>query len=113
MGGITDKALVFGYDQPGLFLRSYGFRGECNKKIPKTICRCAVNKRSVIKHIVSAVRDEIVELDYPPISRIHHIFKSILDLLFAKDSVFSWHDLRGTLNFYFKRPKSIKRRSAY
>jgi len=94
MGGITDKALVFGYDQPGLFLRSYGFKGKYNKETPKIMCRRVVNKRSIIKHIVSAIRGEIVELDYPPISRTHHIFKSILDLLFAKDSVFSWRDFR-------------------
>jgi len=109
--GITDKAMHFGYDQPAFFLTSYGFQGKISPEILNTKWNKVVNKRAVLKHIVTAIRGKLNEMDYPSCGRLQHAWKSLIDLITAKDSVFDWRDLRGTRWFYFQglTAKSFRR----
>lgn len=98
MGGITDKAKVFGHDQPRLILRAYGHPATTNVR-PATSRKRVVTKRTVIKHMMKAVTGGLTELDYPSVNRANHIFLSARDLLFARDSVVDRRDLVGSIWF--------------
>ncbi len=62
--------------------------------------RTAVNKAKVLQHIVWALQGKLSELDYPAVSRVGHVGRSLLDLLAAEDSIFDCRDLRGSLGYY-------------
>lgn len=98
MGGITDKAMVFGYNQPRLILRAYGHPVTTNATLATSRKR-VVTKRTVMKHILSAITGRLTELDYPAVKGVHHIALSIRDLLFARDSVFDRRDMVGSIWF--------------
>jgi len=58
----------------------------------------------VLKHMLKAVKGELTELDYPPVGRTKHILLSLRDLIAARDAVFDWCDLRGSLWFMLQPP---------
>jgi hypothetical protein len=102
MGGTTDKVAKLGLDEPSLLLQAY-------RTIPHAAMlqeknrRRVVNKRTLLRHILWAASGKLTELDYPRVSPLWHILYSCRDLLLAKDSVFDWRDLRGSLWVHFRR----------
>jgi predicted ATP-grasp superfamily ATP-dependent carboligase len=101
MGGTTDKVVQMGFDEPGLLLQCYGIT---NARIPAATgsSRRVVNKRVLLKHIVSAATGKLTALDYPPVGRLTHIAYSGRDLLLAKDSTFDWRDVPGSVRFQLR-----------
>jgi hypothetical protein len=100
MGGVTDKARRFGYEQPLRILDAHGIPVDCTSTItPCSAARTVVNKRSIISHMVAALKGDLTQLDFPTHNRIGALGQDALDLLFTRDSVFEWGDLRGSLNF--------------
>ena len=100
-GGTTDKVRWLGFDEPSLTLAAYGFRGPAEQPpAPAPAFRTVVSKRTVLKHIAAAARNELTELDYPGGSRLRHILQSCRELVWAKDSVFDWRDLRGSFWYH-------------
>jgi hypothetical protein len=49
--------------------------------------------------MVAALKGDLTQLDFPTHNRIGALGQDALDLLFTRDSVFEWGDLRGSLNF--------------
>lgn len=99
MGGVTDKARRFGYEQPLHLLAAYGLDVDINATIaPTPSTRTVVNKRSIASHMVAALKGDLTQLDYPTHNRFIALGQDTLDLLCARDSVFEWSDLRGSLN---------------
>ena len=49
------------------------------------------------------VRGDLTELDYPPSTRMRHVWRSLRDLWTTKDSIFSLSDLRGA--FWWSPPE--------
>ena len=101
MGGTTDKVMQLGFDEPSLLLQAYGIT-PVQPASDGGIHRRVVNKRAVLKHLVSSVKGTLPEFDYPDVHRLTHIVYSFRDLIVAKDSVFDWRDLRGSLRFQFR-----------
>lgn len=99
LGGTTDKVLRLGFDEPLLTLAAYGFdvrphqyRGQKGRSV--------INRRAMLKHISWILRGRLSPLDYPLVGPFRHLLLSILRLLWAKDSIASARDLRGTWRFY-------------
>jgi hypothetical protein len=104
LGGTTEKVLRRGYDEPALLMKSFGLPvGVPN--VHSNDLRPVANKRALIKHVWYALRGRLTELDYPPVSRAHHLAASLGQLLTVQDSVFDWSDLRGTIDFHLRRPR--------
>ncbi len=99
MGGVTDKAVAFGYDQPKLILEAFGHPQTADLLGSGTSRIRVVTKRAVCRHILAALKGELTPLDYPDCSCARHVLLSLRDLVFARDSVFDRHDLRGTIWF--------------
>lgn len=100
MGGVTDKARRFGYEQPLHILDAFGLDVDPTSTItPTQPSRTVVNKRSIASHMVAALKGDLTQLDYPTHNRFSALGQDALDLLFARDSVFEWRDLRGSINF--------------
>lgn len=103
-GGTTDKVRWLGFDEPSLTLAAYGFKGPVAPPpfyLPPG--RTVVSKRTILKHLVCAAKGDLTALDYPGGSRLSQMARSCRELISAKDSVFDWHDLRGT-SWYHLRP---------
>ncbi len=98
MGGITDKAMAFGYNQPRFILQAYGHSVSA-EPTPATSLKRVVTKRAVLKHLIQAAAGRLTPLDYPAAGRIRHVALSLRDLLFARDSVFDRRDMVGTAWF--------------
>ncbi len=97
-GGTTDKVTRLGFDEPGLSLAAFGLLPmQTGTSFVALRGRTAVNKLKALKHIVWALRGKLCALDYPPVSRVGHVGRSLLDLIAAEDSIFDWRDLRGSL----------------
>ncbi len=103
MGGTTDKVMRLGFDEPALLLRAFHLPSPVPLPVPVTEGR-VVNKRALLKHILWAARGKLTEFDYPVVGRARQIALSCRDLLLAKDSIFDWRDLRGSLWFHLQRP---------
>lgn len=102
LGGTTEKVLRLGFDEPGLLLNAFGFCGNRKSCYGISKHHRVVNKKAIIKHILYAIKGKITEIDYPPANRISHILKSLYELVFIRDSVFDWNDIRGSIWFYFR-----------
>jgi biotin carboxylase len=100
LGGTTDKVVRTGFDEPALLLQAYGLlpapppRRESRRRV--------VNKRVLLKHVVRALKGTLTELDYPDTSRPRHVLASCRDLLVAKDAIFEWGDVSGSLRFHLR-----------
>jgi len=99
-GGTTDKVTRLGFDEPGLSLAAFGLPMQTGTSFAAPRGRTAVNKLKVLHHIVWALQGKLSELDYPAVSRVGHVGRSLLDLLAAEDSIFDCRDLRGSLGYY-------------
>lgn len=103
LGGTTDKVMQLGFDEPSLLLQAYHLIPRKPCTTDTIIYNRVVNKRALLKHIFWAARGKLTEMDYPPVSRIKHMLYTLRDLLWTKDSVFNWKDIRGSLWFYLRR----------
>jgi hypothetical protein len=106
MSGTTDKVRAFGFDQPALLLEAFGLKGPRSRRCISTPRRRVVTKRQVLRHLLTAMRGGLTELDHPQVSRTKHALLSLRDLALARDSAFDWRDLRGWLWFNLQRPRS-------
>jgi hypothetical protein len=102
LGGTTDKVARLGFDEAMLTLQAFGLFAPGGGEAP---CRGGrvVNKRAILKHILWAARGRLSELDYPPVGSAGHLWRSCLELVTARDSVFDWRDVRGSVWFYLRR----------
>jgi hypothetical protein len=90
-----------GFDEPMLLLRAYGM-ASAGPAPARGRHRRVANKRVLARHIVSAARGTLTELDYPNVGRLAHIAGSCRDLIRAKDSVFDWRDPAGSVRFHLR-----------
>ena len=98
LGGTTDKVTRLGFDEPGLLLAAFGLLPmQTGTSFVALRGRTAVNKLKVLEHIVRALQGKLSVLDYPWVSRVGHVGRSLLDLIAAEDSIFDWRDMRGSL----------------
>lgn len=103
LGGTTDKVLSLGFNEPLLLLKAYGFNLRAEADVNHNKYPSVVNKKAILKHIQYSLLGRLSDLDFPIVSRCRHILSSIYELLFVKDSIFDWGDIRGTLWFYLHR----------
>ena len=99
LGGTTDKVFKLGFDEPLLALAAYGFDVQVRPYHARG-GRSVVNRRAVLKHLVSVIKGRLSPLDYPVAGRPRHLLLSLRSLLWAGDSVASLRDLQGTWFFY-------------
>ena len=102
LGGTTDKVFRLGFDEPLWTLAAYGFDIRAREYRAQR-GRSVINRRAVLKHISWILRGRLSPLDYPPVGTFRHLLMSLLRLLWAKDSIASARDLRGTWRFYSGR----------
>jgi biotin carboxylase len=101
MGGTTDKVVRTGFDEPALLLESFGVIPKETSHATAT-ARRVVNKRVIVKHIARAAVGHLTAFDHPKANRLVHIAYSCRDLLMAKDSIFDWRDVSGSLRFHLR-----------
>ncbi len=99
LGGTTDKIFRLGFDEPLWTLAAYGFDVQ-TRQYRAQRGRSAINRRAVLKHILWIMRGRLSLLDYPLVGPIRHLLMSLVRLLWAKDSIASARDLRGTWRLY-------------
>jgi biotin carboxylase len=102
-GGTTDKVLPLGVDEVANCLHAYGLIPQPVAKRQGRTPRAVVNKRAVLKHLTAVVHSHSQPWDYPQEPRLKAALRSVSDLLFAKDSVFTWSDLSGSLRFHLQK----------
>jgi hypothetical protein len=100
LGGTTDKVVRTGFDEPALLLQAYGIAAIGPPSRGRR--RRVVNKRTLLRHMMWAAKGRLTELDYPDVSRFMHIAYSCRDLVIAKDSIFDWRDVRGSIRFQLR-----------
>jgi hypothetical protein len=100
LGGTTDKVVRTGFDEPALLLQAYGIAPV--RRPARGRRRRVVNKRTLLRHMMWAARGWLTEMDYPDVSRFMHIVYSCRDLVIAKDSIFDWRDVRGSISFQLR-----------
>ena len=102
LGGTTDKVVRTGFDEPRLLLETYGLLSRSPASRDRGSGR-VVNKRVLLKHMVWAATGKLTPLDYPDAGRVGHLAHSLRDMIVAKDSVFDWRDLPGSVKFQLRR----------
>lgn len=101
-GGTTDKVIWFGVDEAENCFLAYGLKVPHPPRSFSTRRKSVVNKRAIVKHIVTMLRHRPDPLDYPVESRSRAIIRSVGDLFFAKDSMVDFGDIKGTMAFYLR-----------
>jgi predicted ATP-grasp superfamily ATP-dependent carboligase len=102
-GGTTDKVLPMGVDEVSNCLHAYGVIPSIPSDTQHGRSRAVVNKRAILKHLLTVMRAEPQPWDFPGESRLRAALRSVSDLVFAKDSVFTWSDLGGSLLFHMQK----------
>jgi hypothetical protein len=102
LGGTTDKVFRLGFDEPLWTLAAYGFDVQPSPYRAQR-GRSVINRRAMLKHISWILHGRLSPLDYPLVGPFRHLLLSLLGLLWAKDSIASVRDLRGTWRFYTGR----------
>jgi hypothetical protein len=105
LGGTTDKVLWFGVDEAAHALEAYGLDSPRRPRLLRMTRGSVTNKRATVKHLLTMLRRGPEPWDYPQESRFRAALHSLGDLLLAKDSIFDWSDLRGTLAFHLQGPR--------
>ncbi len=100
LGGTTDKVFRLGFDEPLLTLSAYGFEVPLRPYRARK-GRPVINRRALVKHMLSVARGRLSPLDYPVSGPLPHLLLSLRSLLWARDSIASVRDLQGTWFFYF------------
>jgi hypothetical protein len=101
LGGTTDKVVQTGFDEPALLLQAYDVIPRTAPPVERRARRIA-NKRALLKHVVAAARGRLTALDYPVATPLAHIAYSCRDLLLARDSIFDWRDVMGSVKFHLR-----------
>lgn len=101
-GGTTDKVRWLGVDEPAECLEAYGLRPPDGFRSSQRRFTAVVNKRATLKHLLTSLRRGQDPTDYPQESRIRGALHSVGDMFLAKDSIWDWRDLRGTLAFHLQ-----------
>jgi hypothetical protein len=101
-GGTTDKVLWLGVDEAAEVFEAYGLQPPRAGLRVRTARGAVANKRATVKHLLTMLRRGPEPWDYPQESRIRAALHSAGDLLLARDSIFDWRDLRGTLTFHLQ-----------
>jgi predicted ATP-grasp superfamily ATP-dependent carboligase len=99
LGGTTDKVLRLGFDEPLWTLAAYGFDVQ-TRQYRAQKGRPVINRRAMLKHILWIMQGRLSLLDYPLVGPLRHLLMSLLRLFWAKDSIASARDLRGTWRLY-------------
>ena len=99
LGGTTDKVFRLGFDEPLWTLAAYGFDVQARQYRAQR-GRSVINRRAMLKHISWIMQGRLSPLDYPLVGPFRHLLLSLLRLLWAKDSIASARDLRGTWRLY-------------
>jgi hypothetical protein len=99
LGGTTDKVFRLGFDEPLWTLAAYGFDVQAPQYRTQRR-RSVINRRAMLKHISWIMRGRLSPLDYPLVGPFRHFLMSLRGLLWAKDSIVSVRDLRGTWRLY-------------
>jgi predicted ATP-grasp superfamily ATP-dependent carboligase len=95
-GGTTDMVYKLTYDEFRYTLAAYGLEACGKPSYKSSSARRVANKRVLIKYIWWTFRRRLTDLDYPRATTLGRIVSSFRELAFAADSVFDWHDLRGS-----------------
>ncbi len=99
LGGTTDKVCALGFDEPMLALAAYGVAAPASEF--RTLSgRVAVDRRFLLKQMVWALRGRLTPLDYPDVTRSRRLLHSLRSLLWAKESMATLQDIRGSLAYY-------------
>jgi hypothetical protein len=101
-GGTTDKVLWLGVDEAADVFEAYGLHPPRAGLRVRSARAAVANKRATVKHLLTMLRRGPEPWDYPQESRLRASLHSAGDLLLAKDSIFDWRDLRGTLAFHLQ-----------
>lgn len=101
LGGTTDKVVRAGFDEPLLLLQAYGLATDLPQSRERRVRRIA-NKRALLKHMASVVRGKLTPLDYPDVGPAAQLALSCRDLIVARDSIFDWRDISGSLRFHLR-----------
>ena len=102
-GGTTDKMVRFGVDEPANCLRAHGLTTPRSGAERQGGPQVVVNKRATLKHLLAVLGRAPQPWDYPQESRLRSALRSLGDLLWAADSIFDWHDLRGVVSYQLQR----------
>jgi hypothetical protein len=96
-GGTTAKVLACGYEEPQYALQVMGIdcpvHGEVNDVTVSSI-------KALLKSALYALTGRLTEMDYPQESTTRRIWSTLKCLVFCRDEVFAWDDVKGTLAFY-------------
>jgi predicted ATP-grasp superfamily ATP-dependent carboligase len=107
LGGTTDKVFKLGFDEPLLTLAAYGF-DVAVRPYHAAEGRSVLNRRSLLKHMVSVAQGRLSLLDYPVVSPFRHLLLSLRAFFWDKDSIACARDLRGTWLFYRGGPRPVE-----
>jgi len=101
-GGTTDKVRLLGFDEAADCLAAYGLKGPRPPRPCRARQKAVVNKRAVLKQMLAALHRKPDPWDYPRRSRLITMIDACRDLLLARDSVFDWQDLKGSMAFHLQ-----------
>lgn len=96
-GGTTEKVIWFGVDEPANCLLAYGLTGQRPPRKFSTKRFAVVNKQAVLRHLLVMTKRGPEPWDYPLESRFASAMHSLGDLLFAKDSINDFRDIKGVI----------------
>lgn len=106
-GGTTDKVVRMGVDEPFHCLSAYDVFSDQKQPPNRRNCNSVVNKRAVLKHLVTMLRRNPEPWDFPLEHRAKGALRSMGDLLLTNDSVFCWRDLPGSWQFHLRKPDYV------
>lgn len=101
LGGTTAKVFCCGYDEPMLALHAF------NPAVPlgsaKIQNREVSSRQALIKYLIFSLSGKLTSLDYPcDESRYLRIKNTLQALLFSKDEVLEFDDIKGSLSLYLQ-----------
>ncbi len=103
LGGTTDKVVWLDFDEPSLLLAAYGYDVAPPRRHFHFQRTSVTNKRSLAKHMISALGGNLQPFDYPQQNRWRQFRDSAIDLFATRDSVFCFHDLPGAFSMHLRR----------
>jgi len=107
LGGTTANIFRLGFDEPALTLNSFGISTPERKPEERQTANRSTNMRCMLKYVCYLFSKKLAPLDYPFDGFWKNFFRSIKDMIFAKDSIFDLHDLRTSLAYYTQTPQSV------
>lgn len=110
LGGTTDKVCSLGYDEPMLALAAYGLAAPAGKPRMRSK-RVAVDRRFLLKQMLWALRGRLTPLDFPVGSRSRRLLHSLRSLVWARESMATLRDIKGSLAYYGALPALLRNRS--